>query len=327
MICGKQEKHLGGYGMNRRVLVTGGNGFIGSKVLKKLLENGDTPIIIKRNSSDMWRIETILNQIILYNIDKLSLDKVFETEKIDAVINLATYYKKNNTFQDIEKLVETNVKFPSQILQLCSDHEVPIFVTAGSYFQYATNYISSTVTNSSIPRDLYAATKSALTKIMEYYSSRFNTRTVELTLFTPYGEMDHEEKLVPYLIKQALQKSTVYLSSGFQKLNMVYVEDVAAAFVKSLDLVEKKTFTHHRIDVANTKSYSIRDIVTVIEDIIQSNLIVKWNSVNINETDQDDEIMINNSEIEKIMNWKPKFDLYEGLRKTIDYYKGEIVGN
>ena len=120
--------------MNRRVLVTGGNGFIGSRVLKKLLEIGDIPIIIKRNSSDMWRIDAFLNRVISYNIDNMPLDEVFETEKIDAVINLATYYKKNNTFQDIETLVDANIKFPSQMLQLCIEHEIPIFVTSGSYF-------------------------------------------------------------------------------------------------------------------------------------------------------------------------------------------------
>ena len=313
--------------MNRRVLITGGNGFIGSRVLKKLLEIRDIPIIIKRNSSDLWRINTILNRVISHNIDILPLDKIFETEKIDAVINLATNYKKNNTFQDIEKLVDANIKFPSQLLQLCKDHEIPIFVTAGSYFQYGTNYGAPRSSNSSIARDLYAATKSALTKIMEYYSSKYNIRTVELVLFTPYGEMDHEEKLIPYLIKQALQKNLVNLSSGFQKLNLVYVEDVAAAFVKALDLVGRNSLTHHRIDVAGVKSYSIRDIVTVIEDLVQSNLPVKWNSVTMNETDQDDELIIDTTVSKDVLNWQPRFDIYEGLRKTIDYYKGEIIGD
>ena len=313
--------------MNRRVLVTGGNGFIGCRVLKRLLEIGDIPIIIKRNSSDLWRINTILNRVITFDIDNTPLDEVFETEKIDAVVNLATYYKKNNTFQDIETLVDANIKFPSQILQLCTDHEIPIFVTAGSYFQYGTNYGSPRSSNSLIARDLYAATKSALTKIMEYYSSKHKIKTVELVLFTPYGEMDHEWKLIPYLIKQALQKNPVNLSSGFQKLNLVYVEDVAAAFVKAMDLVGRNSFTYHRIDVANSTSYSIRDIVTVIEDIINSNLLVKWNSVTMNETDQDNELIIDTSASETLLKWKPTFGIYEGLRKTIDYYKGEIIGN
>lgn len=140
--------------MNRRVFVRGENGFIGSRVLKRLLESEDIPIIIKRISSDMWRINTLLNRVIFYNIDKLPLDKVFETEKIDAVVNLATYYKKNNTFQDIEKLVDTNIKFPSQILQLSSDHEIPIFAAAESYFQYGMNYGLSRGLNPSIALDL-----------------------------------------------------------------------------------------------------------------------------------------------------------------------------
>ena len=139
--------------------------------------------------------------------------------------------------------------------------------------------------------------------------------------------MDHEWKLIPYLIKQALQKNPVNLSSGFQKLNLVYVEDVAAAFVKAMDLVGRNSFTYHRIDVANGTSYSIRDIVTVIEDIINSNLLVKWNSVTMNETDQDNELIIDTSASETMLNWKPTFGIYEGLRKTIDYYKGEIIGN
>ena len=224
-------------------------------------------------------------------------------------------------------MVDANIKFPSQLLQLCKDHEIPIFVTAGSYFQYGTNYGAPRSSNSSIARDLYAATKSALTKIMEYYSSKYNIRTVELVLFTPYGEMDHEEKLIPYLIKQALQKNLVNLSSGFQKLNLVYVEDVAAAFVKALDLVGRNSLTHHRIDVAGVKSYSIRDIVTVIEDLVQSNLPVKWNSVTMNETDQDDKLIIDTTVSKDVLNWQPRFDIYEGLRKTIDYYKGEIIGD
>ena len=84
---------------------------------------------------------------------------------------------------------------------------------------------------------------------------------------------------------------------------------------------------NHRIDVANVISYSIRDIVTVIEEVIQSSLIVKWNSVKINETDHDDEIIIDTSASENVLKWKPKIDIYEGLAKTIDYYKGEVFGN
>ena len=156
--------------MNRKVLVTGGNGFIGSHVVRKLIAQGDIPILLIRNSSDMWRVNAIINQVRTFNVDQNPLNEVFKCEKLSGVINLATYYKKQNSFEDISDMIDTNIKFPSQLLQLCKDNNVPIFITAGSYFQYGvSSFLSAPV--SSIPRDLYAATKSAFSKVMEYYSS------------------------------------------------------------------------------------------------------------------------------------------------------------
>ena len=313
--------------MNRNVLVTGGNGFIGSMVLRKLIEVQDTPIIIRRNSSDMWRINEIIDRIVVYNIDNLSLSEVFEREKIDAVINLATYYRKFDSFEDIDRMVDSNIKFPTLLLQLCKEHDIPIFVTAGSYFQYGTNYRSMTVVNSTVARDLYAATKNALERIMEYYSSSSKTKTVELVLFTPYGEMDHEEKLIPYIIRQAVRNKPVKLSHGFQKLNLVYVEDVATAFVNALDLSAGGLSDNLIINIANIKSYSIRDLVEIIGDLLESHIDAEWNSLDMNKIDQDDELMVDTSRSREVLKWKPKFDIYEGLRRTIEYYRGEIIGN
>ena len=215
--------------MNRKILVTGGNGFIGSHVVRKLLSQGERPILLIRNSSDMWRVKDIISQVNVFNVDEKPLLELFKDENLSGVINLATYYKKQNTFEDISRMVDSNIKFPAQILQLCKDYDVPIFITAGSYFQYGVNSHMSDI-ESSIPRDLYAATKSALSKIMDYYSASSPVVAMELLLFTPYGEMDHDDKLIPYLIRNTLSGRPVNLTSGFQKLNLVYVGDVASVF-------------------------------------------------------------------------------------------------
>ena len=159
---------------------------------------------------------------------------------------------------------------------------------------------------------------------MEYYSYGSGLDTVELILFTPYGEMDHEEKLIPYLIRNGLRGNTANLSEGFQKLNLVYVDDVASAFVKALD-IHCNGIEH--INIANLRSYSIRDIVTVIEEILEIQMRVKWNSMTTGNIDMDDELIVDTKLSESILKWKPQYDIYQGLKKTIDYYNGEKNAN
>ena len=311
--------------MNRKILVAGGNGFIGSHVVRKLLSQGEKPILLIRNSSDMWRVKDIISQVNIFNVDERPLHELFKGENLSGVINLATYYKKQNTFEDISRMVDSNIKFPAQLLQLCKNYDVPTFITAGSYFQYGVNSHMSDIENS-IPRDSYAATKSALSKIMDYYSASSPIVAMELLPFTPYGEMDHDDKLIPYLIRNILSGRPVNLTSGFQKLNLVYVGDVASVFVKALDShIEENKSVH--LNVANAQSYSIRDIITVMEEILKKHINVNWNSSITNEIDKDNMFVVNTKITEMILKWKPQYDLYEGLKRTIEYYRGVVDHN
>ena len=122
--------------MNKQVFVTGGTGFIGSKILRQLKEAKYEPVLLKRSTSETWRIKDLLDDITFYDLDKISLEKIFQTEQACGVINLATYYKKQNSFEDVEKMIQTNVEFPCKLLDLCAQFHVPLFITAGSYFQY-----------------------------------------------------------------------------------------------------------------------------------------------------------------------------------------------
>ena len=319
MNSGELGKLPGSCGMNRRILITGGNGFIGSHVVQKLIDIGDKPILTRRNSSDMWRLNDVLHKIETFNLDTNQLNEIFENQSLDGVINLATYYRKHNSFDDIAKMIDSNVKFPSQILQQCKMHNVPIFITAGSFFQYGTNHSLSS-TNNAIARDFYAATKNALSKIMEYYSSSSDLVTLELVLFTPYGEKDHDEKLIPFLIRNALSGKSANLSEGFQKLNLVYVDDVASAFVNALDVNGNDT-RNAQINIASARSYSIREIVSILEEILEIHISVNWNSIHLTDMDKDNDIVVDTRIPEMILKWKPQFDVYSGLMKTINYYR------
>jgi len=319
MNYGILEKRLGGYGMNRRILITGGTGFIGSRVVKKLIDVGDIPIVLKRSFSNVWRIREFIDNVTTYDIDKVSIEEVFRKEKIDAIVNLAVSYKKYASFSDIDELVDVNIKFPVRLLELCKVNNIRLFVTAGSYFQYSHDHSVLSDYRLSSARSLYSATKSALGDIMRYYSKYENVKTAELIIFTPYGEMDREERLIPHIIKQKLSGNKVNLTQGFQRLNLVYVEDIADAFVKAIDLTDFQE-PNLIFNIANKESYSIREIVTVMEELFGSRIEVDWSVVKAEELDLSRNYLVDTEQAEKILKWRPRFNIYDGLRNTIVYY-------
>ena len=307
--------------MNKQVFVTGGTGFIGSKILRQLKDAKYEPVLLKRSMSDTWRIKDLLDDITFYDIDKISVEKIFQTELACGVINLATYYKKQNSFEDVEKMIQTNVEFPCKLLDLCAQFHVPIFITAGSYFQYEKKSGNICENTHLIGQDLYAATKNALQSIMDYYSSAHGLLTVDMILFSPYGEMDHKEKLIPYLIKQILDRRPVKLSYGFQRLNLLHVDDVARAFIKALDISKRNDSQNLRLNLGDKRSYSIREIVTIMEEIMGHHIDVAWGSIQAENIDLNDSLEIDTTETKRYIDWSPEVNIYEGLRRTMDYYQ------
>ncbi|MHB1709465.1 MAG: NAD-dependent epimerase/dehydratase family protein [Thermoplasmataceae archaeon] len=313
--------------MTRNVLVTGGTGFIGSHVIRRIMAAGDAPILLKRSFSNTWRIKDLMEDIVFYDADVTSLRDIFAKEEIHAVVNLAAYYQKKDSYDDIEKMVETNIKFPTQLLELCRNYKVPRFITAGSFFQYDRQYSTLDGNTPFVARNLYAATKNSLEAITRYYASNEGISVFNLILFTPYGDMDDGRKLIPYIVKQALSEEPINLSEGFQKLNLVYVDDIADAFVKAIDAEQNNLASCMHLNIANRKAYSIREIVRVVEELLKRPVDAKWGAVHAGEIDRSTDFTVDSTFTERIMNWSPKITLYDGLKKTIDYYGGKLHEN
>ncbi len=88
------------------ILLTGATGFLGSHLLHRLLKLNYDVVILKRSTSNTWRIESVLSKIKCYDIDKVAIEKPFEEQKIDAVIHTVTNYGRNNS--SVSTIVDTN---------------------------------------------------------------------------------------------------------------------------------------------------------------------------------------------------------------------------
>ena len=147
--------------------VTGANGFVGSHLVRQLLNKGNRVIILKRSFSETKRIENCLSQITAYDIDRCNIEKPFQDfGKIDAVVHTATATGRRQ--ESLIEIFEANTAFPLKLLKTAKDFQTKTFINTDTYvnksnilYQGLESYsLSKNSPFSSAPNELFLGIKS-----------------------------------------------------------------------------------------------------------------------------------------------------------------------
>jgi UDP-glucose 4-epimerase len=298
------------------IMLTGATGFIGSHLLESLLENKYSVIILKRSSSDTWRINHLMNSVNFYDLDKQPLSQIFEENTIDIIVHLAAFYRKNNNVNDIADMVHSNITFPTELLEYGINHGIKGFINTGTCFEYNSFRQPMCENTTESPFNFYAKTKLAFECILKTHSEQCDINTFRL--FFPFGERDNH-KLVPMIIQKALANETIDLSEGLQKIDLIYVKDIVSVYIKAIDRILKKKnhAEYHTFNIGFGYPLSIRDILSIIEEVLKKRINVNWGAIS-----NDAPIIYANIEKARIFfNWYPLYTPKEGIINTISYYK------
>ena len=118
--------------VKKTVLLTGATGFLGSHLLSVLLEEGHKVVVLKRSISSIYRIQHLIEDVVVYDIDKHRLDDIFQNEYIEVIIHVATTYsRKQRNELDI---VDTNIVLGINLLKIAAKHDVKIFINTDTFF-------------------------------------------------------------------------------------------------------------------------------------------------------------------------------------------------
>lgn len=300
----------------KNILMTGATGFIGSHIAERLVQEGYKVIILKRSFSDIWRIKNFFHKLIVYDIDKITLEEIFKQNEIDVIIHLATFYKKFHAFGDIDDMLNTNINFPVKIIDLAIKYNVSLYINTGTYFEYDTSLLPIKEIYNKRPFNLYSATKIAFEEILKYYSFSSNLKIVNMIIYYPYGERDNEYRLIPTILKGVFSSRKICLSEGLQKFDLIYIKDVANSYLKVIEK-QKVLDKFEYFNVGSGFLYSVREIVSLLEELLSIKMNVKWESAS-----KDMQISYADiSKARKILGWQPRYSLKQGLENTIKYYR------
>ncbi len=217
------------------ILLTGATGFVGSHLLRALLEKGYNVVIVKRSFSNCARIEKCISKCTAYNLDEKELEAIFRGYRFQAVIHCATEYGgKDSAALDV---VNSNLMFSLSLLETAVRFQCEYFINTDSFF---TKQLSERLWSSAlIYKPEYTLSKYQFRQWGKLWSTERRINFINLQMEHIYGPMDSRTKFIPYIV-HAMKTgvASLELTDGEQVRDFIHVKDVVTAYITVLENLE-----------------------------------------------------------------------------------------
>jgi len=292
---------------NKTFLVTGGFGFLGSKLIKELLKKDAKVIVISRKKRVL---DFKGKNIILIKADLLNLNKLKIKTKIDGIFHLAAK-TPFNTKKYSDSDVSQDLLMTKNICSFSLKYNIPKIIFASGFIVYNSKNKIPLIESSNVqPETLYGKAKYLSEKYLLDTLKNSSTKLTILRFSTVYGPTQTSPGVIPNFIKASLANKELNVSLQTVKRDYLHIDDAIDAFILSFQK------TSGIYNIGSDKSYSVLNIAESIINEIHRGKIMR---VNFAKTLSDNRLNINKSK--KILKFKPKISLKEGLKQTIDWNK------
>lgn len=306
-----------------RVLITGATGFIGSHLTQRVMPEGFEVGILKRKNSNTGRIKNMLDNLVTYDVDLRDTQEVSKAVshfRPDVIFHLATYYAAEHTPQEVSLMVDTNVLGTINLLEASKESMVKMFVNTSSCFVYKESENKLRENADLNPLNLYALTKIQAEQACSFYAEKQGLKTITFRLFPPYGPADHQRRLIPYVIKSLFDGVMLKMTTGKQRWDFVFVDDIIEAYFKLLNIPNLPA-KHEIFNIGTENAVSVREVVSRTKEIIGAESEPDWGAI----PHRKNEVWFTCADISKtetFLSWQPKIQiLEEGLERTVEWYK------
>lgn len=289
-----------------QILLTGASGFLGSHLLKKLIELDFSVLCLKRKSSDLIRLKGVEGQVSWLNIEDIDIDHMFSKTQVDCIIHCATDYGRKQV--DPLNTIETNLILPLKLLHASSKHNLSAFINTDTILDKRINH--------------YSLSKNQFVDWLKTYSDKTTIVNVALEHF--YGPQDDKSKFSSFIINELMdnQDKSLDLTEGLQNRDFIYIDDVVDAFVSVLGNVEKFSNSFYHFEVGTNKPTTIREFVELVKKLCKNDkTTLNFGALPYRK----DEIMQSHADTAGLrsLGWEPIIGLSKGLELTIQQEKRE----
>lgn len=344
-----------------KILVTGTAGFIGYHLAKKLLERGDEVVGLD-NINDYYDVNlkyARLNELginkdelkdnvivssktypkhnfIKANLeDSQTINNLFETEKFDAVCNLAAQAGVRYSIENPHAYIQSNVVGFMNILEACRNYDVKnlSYASSSSVYGLYKSQPFKTSDHTDHPVSLYAATKKSNEMMAHTYSHLYGIQTTGLRFFTVYGPWGRPD-MAPMLFANAIKndRPIKVFNHGNMSRDFTYVGDIVDGIIKVIDNPAKSsdkfdannpdpsisTAPYRIYNIGNNSPVQLLDFIKTLEKAIGKEATKNFMDM------QDGDVVSTYADVSDLINdfgYKPDTSLEVGIERFVKWYK------
>jgi len=253
----------------KKILITGSTGFIGKNLLDYFLKKKYFIHAILRKSkknikfAKELKINKNFKSIIFSDI--YDLKKKLLNYKIDYVVHAATHYVKKHKSSDINKIIESNILFPTIIIDLLCNKKIKKFINLGTVWEHYNNKKNHAY-------NLYASSKQAFNKIFNYYRNQFpKTKFYNLLISDTFGKNDKRKKLISIIIKNHNKKNTIKIPKNLS-MNLVNVKYITNV----IENIINKNIKPDTYVIKDKKNLKIFDLINYLNQKLKIKIKINW---------------------------------------------------
>jgi NAD dependent epimerase/dehydratase len=312
---------------NKRVLITGADGFIGSHLTERLIAEGcSVRAFVYYNSFNSWGwLDTLpadqKKKLEVFSGDIRDPNGVRTAMKdMDVVFHLAALIAIPFSYHSPDSYIDTNVKGTLNVVQAARDlHVERVLITSTSEVYGTAQYIPIDEKHARQPQSPYSASKIGADCIAESFYRSFNVPVVIVRPFNTFGPRQSARAVIPTIITQLLSGSeTIKLGDVTPTRDLVYVKDTVEAYMA---IVGCDQLIGEDVNIATQSEISVLALAEELIRQINSKATITQDDQRLRpEKSEVFRLFGSNKKLTEFTSWKPQFTLASGLKETIAWF-------
>lgn len=309
----------------KRIFITGGTGFIGSHLIRKIVGLGGEVHALIRPGSDTFRIADCMDRIHTVGCDIKDPDLKKKVSKIEPeiVFHLAAYVNRERSFEVADKCMEVNMGGTLNLLKALQGVNFERLVNTGTCEEYGKIEAPFREECPLKPVSPYSVSKTAGVMLCETYNRIYGFPTVNLRPFLTYGPTQGRKMFIPDLILSCIRGRDFEMTGGKQGRDANYVDDIVEGYLRSAYV---KKAIGEIINLGSGKESTIMEIAETINRLSGNPIKILAGRKPYREAEIW-HLYCSNEKAKRLLDWSPSTGLEQGLSRTIDWYRQHFKGD